>query len=238
MNHIDILKKLKLNNYYVNKYRKNPSKKLYKENLELVKKYYQTKKKVQKGGSKVIKETNQLLKTIGDLLNDRDVEIGKIKTRETVNKKSIKELERVLQEDKIKLDDFKKKGKQKDELVKELGDALAKDRLTLRELEAKLAKKKDMKNEKQLYEEFRRILKRFQEKILKTTKKSYWPLVKFKAYVKSMMGKKWKNDYFDVLHYFVRKETSPYFIKNKHLEINGVKQYITKRMAPKKVEWR
>ena len=238
MNHIDILKKLKLNNYYINKYRKNPSKKLYKENLGLIKKYYQTKKKVQKGGSKVIKETNQLLKMISDLLNDKDIEIGKIKTKEIVNKKSIKTLEKVLQKDKMRLDNCKKKEKEQDKLVRELGDALAKDRLSLRELEAKLSKKKDMKNEKQLYEEFRRILKRFQEKILKNTKKSYWPLIKFKDYVKTMMGRKWKNDYFDVLHYFVRKETSPYIVKNKHLEVDGVKQYITKRMAPKKVDWR
>lgn len=199
MNNIDILKKLKLGRYYINKYKKHPTKKLYKNNLELIKKYYQTKKKVQKGGSKVAKETNTLIKMIENLLNDKDVEINKIKSQDEVNQKKIKELEEKILNQQQKI-------------------------TSLQSLST---------GERERYDQMKQLLHRFQDKILKTTKKSYWPLQKFKSYVKSMLKNTWKPRDESLFNFLTSKEISPYYVGSNHLSVKGMLQYIDKRKAPK-----
>jgi len=98
MNNINILKKLNLGKYQLNKMKKNPkNNKLYKENLKLIQKYYKTKKNVKTikltGGGKVDNQIDILLDTVENLLSKKDVEIRSVKSSDIINQKNIKDLQ-------------------------------------------------------------------------------------------------------------------------------------------------
>lgn len=94
MNYIDILKSLKLSKYQINKMRKNPSNKLFNDNLHLVKKYYKTKKKFTKQiGGNIDSEVDNLLKMIENLINQKSVDIENIKANDVITQKNLKDLE-------------------------------------------------------------------------------------------------------------------------------------------------
>lgn len=104
--------------------------------------------------------------------------------------------------------------------------------------EAKITSLKNLTTgEKQRYDQIKQLLHRFQDKNLRITKKSYWPLASLKNYVKSMLKKTWKDRDNSLLNFLIEKEISPYYQGSVHLKIKGVPQYIDKRKAPKKLIW-
>lgn len=92
MSNINVLKKFNLSKYHINKVKKSP--KLYKNNLNLIKKYYKTKKKLsQIGGNKVDSELDNLLNMIDNLIKEKTIEIDNIKSNDIINNKNIKDLQ-------------------------------------------------------------------------------------------------------------------------------------------------
>ena len=93
MKQVDVLKRLNLSKYHINRYKKAKNKKKeYKKNLKMARKYYKNRKQI--GGTKrVNEEFDLLLKMIEDLLDNKNTEIQDIQANITLSNKKVKDVE-------------------------------------------------------------------------------------------------------------------------------------------------